>query len=244
MPYAALLDKLIKDSGMTAKDIAQKCTELGVDVTPSYLSLLRNESRNRVASDDISIALAKVLGVREDFLVLERYMDEAPDMLKQAIYNIFRASTNMVAMMSNTELTEEQLRALDIAIKQEPFANLIASLNEADYTMSAKQIVSQSMTDDGEHITANINMIPELTVADNAMYPTIKKGDLVKIVPCEKYSDGDMLAISSEDGLICRRLQKIKSVSMLYAFDSEFPSIKLDRSIAILGKVQAVTTML
>ena len=244
MPYAALLDSLIKDSGMTAKEIAQKCNALGVEITPSYLSLLRNESRNRVASDDISIALAKVLGKPDDYLVLERYMDEAPDLLKQAIYKIFRASTSMVAMMNNMVFTDDQLNALDIAIKQEPFANLITSLNDANYSISSNQIVSESMTDDGEHITASINVLPELTVADNAMYPTIKKGDLVKIAPCDKLTDGDMLAIMNDDGLICRRFQRIKNVPMLFSFDSEYPSVKLDKSISILGKVQAVTTIL
>jgi len=244
MPYAALLDSLIKDSGMTAKDVAQKCNDLGVDVTPSYLSLLRNESRNRVASDDISIALAKVLGKPDDYLVLERYMDEAPDMLKQAIYKIFRASTSMVAMMNNMVFTEEQLNALDIAIKQEPFANLITSLNDADYTMSSNKIVSGSMTDDGEQITASINIIPEFTVSDNAMYPTIKKGDLVKISPCDSLNNGDMLAIMSDESLICRRYQLIENVPMLFSFSNEYPSMKLDESISLLGKVQAVTTIL
>lgn len=89
MKYADLLDKLIQQSGITAKDLAQKCQDLGIDITPSYISLLRNKEKNRVPSDDVSIALAKALGKPDNYLVLEGYLEAAPIELKQAIENMY-----------------------------------------------------------------------------------------------------------------------------------------------------------
>ncbi|MEG1926686.1 MAG: helix-turn-helix transcriptional regulator, partial [Ruthenibacterium sp.] len=62
MPYTNLLNQLIQKSGMTAKEVAAKCQAAGANITPSYLSMIRNEKSARIPSDDVSIALAKALG--------------------------------------------------------------------------------------------------------------------------------------------------------------------------------------
>ena len=67
MPYAKLLNQLIEESGMTAKDVAQKCADHGVSITPSYLSMLRNGAGKRMPSDEVSRAIAKALGKDEVF---------------------------------------------------------------------------------------------------------------------------------------------------------------------------------
>ena len=79
MPYTKLLNRLIDDSGYSIKEIAERCTENGVKVTPAYISTLRNDTNNRTPSDNMSRALAKACNAKsEDILVVEAYVDNAP----------------------------------------------------------------------------------------------------------------------------------------------------------------------
>jgi len=79
MAYTALLNKLIENSGLTVKEIAERCTESGTKITAAYISTLRNSTDNRAPSSEVSKALAKVCGAKnENVLVIEAYLDTAP----------------------------------------------------------------------------------------------------------------------------------------------------------------------
>ena len=123
MPYAITLDRLIKESGMTAKDIAERCKDFGVDVTPSYISMLRNPDKKRVASDEISIALAKVLGKPDDYMVIERFSDEAPEQFGNAIKNFYKVTYQIAIKM-----TGAQLPPFEDIVDKLPMAEMIYSL--------------------------------------------------------------------------------------------------------------------
>lgn len=237
MPYAKLLDKSIQNSGMTAKEIAQKCSELGAEVTPSYLSLLRNEEKKRVASDEISIALAKVLGLDENHLVLERYLDSAPDVLKTAIYGLYRASIILAAGWNNETLSEEQMADIEEKIAQFSMAKVILDLNKLDF--------SENSHIKAQH-AAGANYIDGLPVEDNAMYPTIKKGDQVKILLTDHLNSGDIVAFIKDETVCCRQFQQVgETHTLLLAYNPEFPQLTYENEeITLLGKVHSVTTVL
>ena len=113
MPYAKLLNQLIEESGMTAKDVAQKCADHGVSITPSYLSMLRNGAGKRMPSDEVSRAIAKALGKDEDLLVVERALDEAPEPITKALQYILRIATAEIFGLTGTELTPEMEALMD-----------------------------------------------------------------------------------------------------------------------------------
>ena len=81
MPYTKLLNNIIADSNLSYKFIAEKCTEMGTTIDPSYISKLLSGKCN-VPSEKISRALANVCGYDERLLVLEGYLDIAPKEIK------------------------------------------------------------------------------------------------------------------------------------------------------------------
>ena len=63
MNYTKMLNKLIKESEMTQKEISDKCKELGEEVTTTYLSALKN-TNGKMASDNISRTIAKACNAK------------------------------------------------------------------------------------------------------------------------------------------------------------------------------------
>lgn len=235
MPYARLLDQLIKESGMSAKEVAEKCTQFGATVTPSYISLLRNENRNRTPSDDVSIALAKVFGKREDYLVIERQMDEAPELFKQIIFKFIKMSLLSAASFQNSTVPADQLEAVVSLIDKQPMAELLLALNSI-----------------GDALPAGIELLQssgagfEFTALDDAMAPIIKKGNKVQLVHQSEYRNGEIVAFEWNKQLYYRQYQKVNETTiLLLAYNPEFPQLVYsEKEMALMGRVQAVTTIL
>lgn len=233
MPYAATLDRLIKESGMTAKDIAERCKEYGVDVTPSYISLLRNPDKKRVASDDVSIALAKVLGQPDDSLVIERYFDEAPAQIKNAIINFYRVTYSLAIT-----ITGEQLPPFELLIDKLPMAELIYSLSEFNVDSLDTEIFEKVSSKE----SLKMNYLPELRVSDNGLAPVIKQGDFVKVGAITKFTDGDTIALGRDSEAICRQYRIIDDKPFLVSFNTDYPSIAFDDECNPIGVVKSLIT--
>lgn len=78
MNYTKMLNMLISKSGMSQKEISDKCKELGEEVTTTYLSALKN-TNGKIASDSISRTIAKACNAKyEEILVVQAYIDRAP----------------------------------------------------------------------------------------------------------------------------------------------------------------------
>ena len=92
MNYTELLNQLVEKSGKMVKDIADECSAMGVNLTSSYLSVLRS-STGRCPSEEISVALAKVCGAQYDqILVVQAYLDKSP----QVIIDFFNGIRKMM----------------------------------------------------------------------------------------------------------------------------------------------------
>ncbi|MBC9783487.1 hypothetical protein H1S01_03045 [Heliobacterium chlorum] len=84
MGYAERISELIEQSGMQLIEISARCKMYGVNVTSSYLSKLKG-GKMPPPSENINIALAKVLEVNEDELIWEAFIDRAPDRFKEEL---------------------------------------------------------------------------------------------------------------------------------------------------------------
>lgn len=244
MKYAELLDQLIQKSGITAKELAEKCQTQGVDITPSYISLLRNKEKNRIPSDDISIALAKSLGKADNYLILEKYLEDAPVEVKRAIEVLYYQSVAAAAWVAGVPLEQEQEQAIKTAIIQQPMADIILYISQSIETLNYNQNFISSNVE-GNNIT--LVMPQELNVEDNDMYPLLEKGNKAKLIVKDKYENGDIVAISLEDMSIkFRKLQKIsEELTLLLAFNPECETMIFDeKTVVIIGKVDSVTKKL
>ncbi len=244
MKYAELLDQLIQKSGITAKELAEKCQAQGVEITPSYISLLRNKEKNRVPSDDVSIALAKALGKEDNYLVLEGYLEAAPIELKQAIKNLYFQSVVAAAWVAGTALEKDQEQVIKATIEQQPMCEIVLYISQK---LEAEKYDQAFMSTKVEGNTITLVMPQELNVEDNDMYPLMEKGNKAKLVTKSEYENGDIVAVSlKETSIKFRKLQKIsEELTLLLAFNPECETMSFDeKTMVIIGKVDSVTKKL
>ena len=92
MNYRELLNKLMKESGLSNKEIVAKCAELGEKITPNYLSVIKNND-DKIPSDNLSLALAKACNSpHENILLIQGYLDRAPEVIINFLENMKKSA--------------------------------------------------------------------------------------------------------------------------------------------------------
>ena len=242
MPYAKLLNQLIEESGMTAKDVAQKCADYGVSITPSYLSMLRNGAGKRMPSDEVSRAIAKALGKDENLLVVERALDEAPEPITKALQYILRIATAEIFGLTGTELTPEMEALMDKQIQKMPLSESVLQLaQQTNLPQFSKDTFGAMMQSTDGSTTVNVTAPPEFVIDTDAMQPIIGKGDRVRLQAEPQYKTGDIVAFNG-NGMECRRVEIVDGHVVLVPFERGFDSLTYDpKKQQILGRVITVT---
>lgn len=117
MNYRELLNKLIKESGLSNKEIVARCAEFGEKITPNYLSVIKNND-DKIPSDNLSLALAKACNSpHENILLVQGYLDRAPEVIINFLENMKKSalkSTYTFLEKENSmprELKDELLRS-------------------------------------------------------------------------------------------------------------------------------------
>ena len=87
MQYKELLSSLVKKSGLTLREIADKCKEHGQSIDPSYISKLQT-GKLPPPSEEVSRALALVTGGDTDELVWLSFVEKAPMETRQGLRNL------------------------------------------------------------------------------------------------------------------------------------------------------------
>lgn len=255
MAYTALLNKLIENSGLTVKEIAKRCTESGTKITAAYISTLRNSTDNRAPSDEVSKALAKVCGAKnENVLVIEAYLDTAPTELT-GILKLFRdvMYTSFVGMFEN-KFNSQETRTIRDEIEKMPLAEfLLAMQDNAVKESIEKQAGTMHLKfkeqDKDIRITQEIKNALGFQIADNGMNPIIGKGNkvTVEMKNIMEYENGDILCYfnKGEKGKIFARkaifTEKSRNEIMLIPINSEYQTKTVQTTdIVILGKAKQV----
>lgn len=98
MNYTELLNKIINDSGMSQKEIIQKCKDMGQSITANYLSVLKTVD-GKTASEKVSLAIAKACNAKyENILIVQAYIDKAPKPIMD-FFNYAKETTTAEALM-------------------------------------------------------------------------------------------------------------------------------------------------
>ncbi len=254
MPYAVMLDQLIRKSNLTVKEIAHKCQAEGANITASYISILRKPDNQRTPSEEVSHALEKVLGAPPNSLVVEAYMDTAPAIIRLAIRNFQKRTVLTMLMAAHAPLAEtdtEELKAtLDAEMEKMPYSEIITKLASEEINISDFEHLPITATgeQEGNQFNLTFNGVMGFKAGNNAMYPTIPQGSTIQIQMLPEYADGDIVAFcrKGNDTVECRQWSNpIKNVAVLTAFDPEYPPIKYDNEkILLMGKVISVTRTL
>lgn len=144
MNYTEMLNDLINNSGLTVKEIADKCQqEYGVNLTNSYLSTLKT-TPYKYASPQISVAIAKACGAEYDqLLTVQACLDKAPETVIQFLNGVQNMMINPFPLEAKSEVS-----AMLEEISKEPLANFICRFapqmdNLDKFRKEAEQIQSE-----------------------------------------------------------------------------------------------------
>lgn len=248
MAYTQLLNSIIEKSGLTVKDIAEKCVELGVDVTPAYISTLRNDKNNRTPSDKVSRALAEACNCKhKNILVVEAYLQNAPKEFN-AILEMLRGFiiTSGMSMIEN-KLTTQEIKEADEILKTFPMAELICDLSEEKILKTIKKgygsfNIKASKQFDELKIRQEVTPIG-LPITDNGMLPLIKANDLVTIetLSLDEYKTGDIVYCfknGEKKKAVARKIIIHNNQITLLPINNEYAPETLSlNDIVIMGKI-------
>lgn len=247
MPYASRLNSMIEKSGMTAKEIAQKCSENGQTVTASYISILRNDKNQRIPSPEVSAALAGAMGQDENLLIVEGAFDSAHPIIQKAINNLSINIALEMQVMSGGKVTKELYELAKKLAGSTPIAESIIELaKEPDISKyNSKEDKNYSFEEDGAQFTFNLSRKDGLEVKDDAMAPVICEGDSIALQQTSKFFSGDIIAffIKDEQDMQLRQYQELENgTKLLIPFCAEYDRVLYTEDrILPLGKVTAVT---
>lgn len=254
MPYTQLLNQMISKSGLTVKEIAERCTQSGAKVTPAYISTLKNDKNDRVPSDELSRAIAKACGADENLLVIQAYLDKAPKEVSEAINSLKKFfSMGLMGFIENEFTTQEQKNIEKIADEM-PMAEFVSLLAKTNEKLDIKKLpgpMSYKVTNQSDEliIKQTLSQAAGIAVSDNGMAPIINKGNkvTVEIKALKEYKTGDILCFTEKEApkkILVRKAvfngEGRKSITLL-PVNAEFtPKTVNTDSLIILGKVKQI----
>lgn len=240
--YSKLLAKIIAESGYTAKEIVEKCNELGNGIDTTRLSKLQS-GKLPAPSEKVSRDIARVCKVDERLLVIEGYIEKAP---KEIIDTFVMLKTNtMLAGLKIFEniVTTEQFNILKDELDNEPLSDYIVEL--LDSNDNTIDVISEGFDINSDYFKFRIEEPIALPINDNSMFPIIPKNSKISLKLQNKYDNGDILALKvkqQEDTLVRYVLFNGKDI-ILTPLNKEFEQLiyKIG-DVKILGKVAKVIT--
>lgn len=252
MAYAKLLNTLIEKSGLSTREIAKRCEEEGQAITPSYISILRKEGNGRVPSEELSRILARVLGTDEDSLVLEAYLENAPEPLLKVLRGMYTSVMEMALQAMKVDITAEQRELIMQQLNDVPLSSWIQKtvqgMANIDYSAVLNGQMVQDKLEDGTPLQMQMLVNMEFPVTDSAMAPVLPQGSCVKLELKPSYENGEIVAVKMEgsDQLHFRKLRDTPSGSrMLIAYHEGCDIMEYDAAtMSIVGRVTSVCTAL
>ncbi len=230
--YAAVLAKLVSDSGMTLREISDQCRKQNVAIDPSYISRLQT-GRQAPASDAVNTAIAEACGVEPDELLIAAYAEKAPAFVQNLIDRIARYLREFTKDIINQRfpetLAKNKISALD---KLSSWSFVYHVINEPEY--KAKHLSGPFDP------TRNRNLFT-FTMPDNSLaeIPCGAKVVVTKVQGFGEISIGDYVLIALPDGThLVRRYLRCADQVVLLADNVTCQSYELDEeNMQVLGKV-------
>ena len=177
MNYTEMLNKLIAESGLTQKEISERCTQLGEDVSTTYLSALKNNN-GKMASENISRAIAKACNSKySEILVVQAYLDKAPQYIIEFFDEIREEHTQgaKLAEYLTSNLPENIKGIQDEVNKLQKLKSL------AEFICEYKgNLVGNEPFDDIMKITQDTNKMLKQKLEENDNWLLIPLGDMGK----------------------------------------------------------------
>ncbi|MGI6733094.1 MAG: hypothetical protein ACOX4J_02790 [Anaerovoracaceae bacterium] len=246
MTYAEMLSDIIKKSELSLRQIARRCEDLNLKITPSYISQLKN-GKLPPPSEEVSLILAKACGSdRQAHLVFQGYMEKAPEMVKEymlASSNLNKVMLESLCKATNKEFTKEMeiyIKELDVLAALELSSKYVNS----DDPKQRNDLVREICLNCGDAAEADADgEIINFFLADSAMSPFIPIHAFIYIMPTkvDLLKDRDIIAFYPDNRRIptLRRIYFIKDKILLIPDEKSHDTYFFDdmSEIHYIGKV-------
>ncbi len=188
MSYAKMLESIINASELSLRQIAKRCSDIDVRITPSYISQLKN-GKLSPPSEDISLALAKVCGSKsQSQLVFQGYMEKAPNLVRE--YMLASSALNKIMLESlcktSGEVTSEfrkYIEDLDVLSALEMSSRFVGTASQVKgYNLLKEISLSTGNVVKSDEQSNMVNFF----LSDSSMSPTIPVHSYVYILPTRK----------------------------------------------------------
>lgn len=134
MGYKELLSTSISKSGLTLREISERCKKFNVNITPSYISQLQTGKQNP-PSEEVTKAISNVLNIDPTNLIIEGYIEKAPEIIKY-FFSVTCTSINKILIYLKSKNVscidtdfQEQLKLNNILLKSDNLINYYNSLS-------------------------------------------------------------------------------------------------------------------
>lgn len=180
MNYTEMLNKIISESGMSQKEICDKCEEYGEKVTTSYLSGLKT-NQGKMAGEEISRAIAKACNTKySEILVVQAYLDKCPQYLMEFLEDsrtVYREAAKLhKRSLSEIYETPENLNEVNNEIKR-----LEEDRPLAEYICEQKEEKLPGMIDTYKMYKTNNTNDNELEISESLKEKLIEGGNWLLI---------------------------------------------------------------
>ncbi|MHB1419390.1 MAG: S24 family peptidase [Bacillota bacterium] len=244
MSYSETLFKMVEKSGLTLRDIADKCRDKGFPIDPSYISKLQTKKQGP-ATEEVNRVIAQVCGGDAEALILEAYIEKSPEPVRDLLFNLISVTRQIATVTAGKILSPEVASYLDEKIKSESPMKAIKSLMEA-FDGMLKSIESGFKFETKLPVLLNDPAF-QIFMHDTSMQPLIPQGAHANIIVEEKYNSNDVLVLQLTDAgpFTIRRVIDLEDQLVLIPENKEYevkivPKTSLSKN-SYIGKVISVT---
>lgn len=242
MPYYKMLNEIVAKTSYSQEEIANKCTELGVPMSKSYMNKLLNNKLS-APKEEISRAIAKVCNADERLLVMEGYIDKAPKEVSEAFNSLRNIQMLFTLNTLQNHIDKKTFVELQKFFEKEPLSKFIIDLIENGKNAVDIKQMGMEIKSENENLIMNIGGELGIKVEDNSMYPLIKKNDEIKLLISDRYVNGDILLININDNTVIRQAVFLGNDIELIPLNKEYETKTYRKEeVKILGKVQKIIT--
>lgn len=247
MGYADILSNMIQESGLSLRQIADRCKDMGHTITPSYISKLQS-GKQAPASEDVSKAIAQACNQSPDLLIWEGYMEKAPDIIRDYVNATLPILKKEMLFAIKSMFPPEHSEKIYISLEnlspiefikmiKEEFnnKNLSSSLIDTD----TLKIIDSDKPDFQFELSKHIG----IPVTDDSMHPTIPFNAVIKTAPLNNIpEDGTIVAINFNSRIYIRRYNKYNGLFIFIADNPKYlPLILKESEFHLLGLVKTFT---
>lgn len=243
MPYGKLLYKEMLINNINVMQLSEK---LGKN--HSYISKILKGSVTP-PKEKLNNEIAKILNTDVRKLNIESYFDKAPQEMKDVIYSFTKAELAFINSIFNKMLQgrkEFDIEEMMDKIKEAPLSELLVSIIDnknviiENSNKLGEEIIFKDFDKNGFSAIMKVGELYSLKVSDAGYSPKIPENSRVRLEYKEKYNNGDIVALSRENGVIIRKIMSKGEYYFLTPENTDFELIQIakeDAKTKIVGKV-------